>query len=70
MYVETVVCGDSQCKIDTVKIYWNALGYYDRLVVPFGVELEKAEGKKFDSKDYEKLNTILSNKKLQFKKCL
>lgn len=62
MNVETVVCGDSQCRIDTVRLYWTALGFFDRLVLPPGVDLEKAEGKAFDQEDYQKLNTILADK--------
>ena len=63
MDVKTVVCGDSQCRMDEVRIFWDALGFYDRLVLPPGVELEKAEGKNFTLADYTKLNSILSNAK-------
>ncbi len=62
MDVKTVVCGDSQCKIDIVRIYWNELGFYERLVLPKGVELEKAEGEYFTPADYEKLDNILADK--------
>lgn len=67
MNVETVVCGDSHCRIDTIQIYWDALGFFDRLVLPMGVELEKAEGEHFKQSDYNKLNTILANKNCSLK---
>ena len=62
MDVESVVCGDEYCKIDIVRIFWNELGFFERLVLPEGVELEKAEGKTFTKQDYEKLNAILINR--------
>ncbi|MEM6770624.1 MAG: hypothetical protein AAF597_08585, partial [Bacteroidota bacterium] len=34
--VPSVVCGDSQCRVDTVRIFWNAFGDYERLLLPFG----------------------------------
>lgn len=67
MDVATVVCGDAQCRIDTIRIYWTALGYYDRLVIPAGISLEKAEGQHFEQEDYEKLNSILADKDCSLK---
>ena len=67
MDVKTVVCGDSQCRIDTIRIFWNELGFYDRLVLPAGVVLEKAEGEHFSSEDYQKLDKILANKNCSLK---
>ena len=63
MDVETVVCGDNQCRIDTIRIFWDRFGFYNRLVLPLEVQLEKAEGQHFTEVDYEKLDQILSNKK-------
>ena len=63
MIVKTVVCGDRRCRIDDVKIYWNELGFYDVLVLPIGVKLEKDEGKIFTKEDYDKLDRILADKK-------
>lgn len=63
MDVETVVCGDAQCKIDIIRVFWDELGFYSHLVLPAKVELEKADGKHFDQKDYDKLDEILANKK-------
>lgn len=67
MDVETVVCGDSQCRVDTVRVFWNALGFYDRLDLPAGVELEKAGGMHFSQEDYQKLDEILANKNSNLK---
>ncbi|KAA1242872.1 hypothetical protein [Aquimarina sp. RZ0] len=61
MDVESVVCGDKQCRIDIVRIYWNKLGQYSRLELPDNVELEKEEGEHFSSSDYNKLNIILND---------
>ena len=67
MDVKTVVCGDSQCRIDTVRIFWDELGMYDRLVLPKGIQLEKAEGEHFDQADYKKLDAILADKNCSLK---
>ncbi len=62
MDVESVVCGDKQCRVDLVRIYWDKFGRYDRLELPEGIELEKAGGEFFSAIDYDKLNTILKDK--------
>lgn len=62
MDVKTVVCGDAQCRIDDVRIYWDELGFYNRLFLPDGVALEKSEGKHFIKADYNKLDKILADK--------
>lgn len=67
MDVESVVCGDSQCRIDIIRIYWDELGFFNKLKLPEDVELEKAEGAVFTSEDYLKLNTILSDKNSELK---
>lgn len=67
MNVETVLCSDSQCIVDVVKIYWDTLGFFNRLELPENVYLEKAEGKHFNVEDSEKLNSILANKKCSLK---
>ncbi|MEP2237818.1 MAG: hypothetical protein ABJI22_05620 [Maribacter sp.] len=67
MDVESVVCGDSQCKIDIVRMYWDAFGVFKRIELPPGVDLEKAEGTSFSTEDYAKLNGILINKKSSLK---
>lgn len=67
MEVETVVCGDAQCKIDTIQIFWNHLGFYSHMALPKKVQLEKAAGKHFTKADYDKLDQILSNKNASLK---
>lgn len=62
MDVATVVCGDALCRIDTIRLFWTALGFYNRLELPSGIELEKAEGLPFEPEDYKKLNSILADK--------
>lgn len=62
MIVKTVVCGDKQCRVDDIKIYLDALGFYEKIVLPATVKLEKEEGKNFTKEDYEKLNEILADK--------
>lgn len=61
MDVESVVCGDAQCRIDTVRIIWNELGFYKRIELANGISLEKAKGAPFTQTDYQKLDNILSN---------
>ncbi len=61
MKVQSVVCGDSQCRIDMVQIVWDPIGRYQRFSLAPGVALEKAKGANFTEKDYEKLHTILAN---------
>ncbi len=62
MDVESVVCGDSQCKIDIIRLYWDALGHYKCIELPENVNLEKAEGISFSQSDYKKLDSILSDR--------
>ncbi len=59
--VASVSCGDTQCKVDTVMLFWDELGRYDRLELPKGIDLEKAEGQSFTKKDYAKLDATLSD---------
>lgn len=67
MDVESVVCGDSQCRIDIIRMYWDELGFYKRLEIPDDVELEKAEGASFSAADYQKLDSILSERNSSLK---
>lgn len=67
MDVESVVCGDSQCRIDVIRMYWDELGFYKRLELPSDVELEKAAGASFSAADYQKLDSILSDRKSTLK---
>ena len=67
MDVASVVCGDSVCRIDTVRLFWDELGFYQRLLMPPGLDLEKAEGAHFSKADYQKLDSILSSRKSSLK---
>lgn len=62
MDVESVVCGDKQCRIDIVRIYWDNLGRFKQLSIPNEVALEKAKGTHFTQADYQKLDKILKDK--------
>lgn len=61
MDVESVVCGDKQCRVDIVRIYWDNLGRFDQLSIPNGIALEKAKGEHFTAADYQKLDKILKD---------
>lgn len=67
MNVESVICIQKVCKIVPVRIYWNAIGEYQKYEMEDGVTLEKYEADVFASEDYIKLNTILANKNSPFK---
>lgn len=62
MDVVSVYCGEDICKVDPVRLHWNALGFYSHFSLKNGVELEKAFGDDFTEHDYKKLNLILKNK--------
>ena len=62
MEVESVVCGDEFCRVDLLRVHWNELGAFERLELPPGVELEKAEGEAFTPEDYAQLETILRDR--------
>ncbi len=62
--VESVSCGDNQCKIVPVRLFFNELGFYDGLQLKKGFRLEKAKGKRFKKKDYRKLDEVILNKNL------
>ncbi|MGQ1909440.1 hypothetical protein ACT3CE_06590 [Marinifilum sp. RC60d5] len=67
MDVPSVYCYDNVCKMDTLRIFWNEIGSYDRFELNKGIDLEKAEGEKFSKADYEKLHRILKNEKSAFR---
>jgi len=62
MRVTTEVCADKKCKTVEVTMYWNALGYYERLEYPLGKPLTKKEHVPFDADDYAKLDRILADR--------
>jgi len=61
MEIPSVVCGDQVCRVDMLKIVWDKWGKFDRLEIPEGVYLEKAEGAHFTTEDYQKLQRILKD---------
>jgi hypothetical protein len=63
MDVESVLCGSKECKVVTVRIFWDELGRYSKFEMQKGAELEKNEGKPFTKEDYLKLDGILKDKK-------
>ena len=68
MDVETVVCGDKQCKIDIIRVYWNQFGNYLKFELRNGIQLEKANGLHFTKADYIKLQNILEDSNSPLKK--
>jgi hypothetical protein len=60
--VATEVCIDKKCKMVEATMYWNALGYYERLECPPGKPLTQKEHVPFDEDDYAKLDRILSDR--------
>ncbi|WP_145957566.1 hypothetical protein [Labilibaculum antarcticum] len=65
--VPSVYCADDICKIDTVKIFWNDIGSYQRFELKPDVHLEKAKGELFTAHDYKKLHLILKDENSPFK---
>ena len=60
--VTMLVCTDQKCKPVVVTMYWNALGYYERIEHPPGKPLTKKEHVPFDAEDYAKLDRILKDR--------
>ncbi|MEM9400020.1 MAG: hypothetical protein AAF984_07400 [Verrucomicrobiota bacterium] len=56
------VCLDGLCKLVEVTMYWDAMGFYERLEYPEGKPLTKLEHEPFVTEDYEKLDVILKDK--------
>ena len=57
------VCLDDVCKLVEVTLYWDAMGYYQRLEYPKGKPLTKLEHDPFTPEDYRKLDSILKDRK-------
>ena len=57
------VCLDDVCKLVEVTLYWDAIGYYQRLEYPKGKPLTKLEHDPFTPEDYKKLDSILKDRK-------
>ncbi|MBN7813373.1 hypothetical protein J0A68_20630 [Algoriphagus sp. H41] len=61
MEVESVVCGDEQCRVDRIGIIWDKFGSFENLSLPVGTYLEKAEGIPFAPEDYQRLEQLLQD---------
>ncbi len=59
---ETHVCVDEQCRMVRVTMYWDALGYYQRLEYPPELPLTKKKHVPFAAEDYAKLDRILKDR--------
>lgn len=59
MFIVTEVCTDKKCKLVEATLYWNSLGYFDRIEVAADKPLTKKEHVPFDAEDYTKLQRIL-----------
>ncbi len=57
------VCLDDVCKLVEVTLYWDAMGFYERLEYPERRPLTKVEHDPFTPADYEKLDSILKDRK-------
>ncbi len=58
----THVCVDNQCKPVEVTLFWNAVGYFERLEYPPAMPLTKKEHVPFTDEDYVKLDRILKDR--------
>jgi len=61
MNVDSVVCGDEECEIIKVRIWWDVLGGYERYELPQGANLTKMGHVPFTPEDHKKLHAILSD---------
>ncbi|MCP4195999.1 MAG: hypothetical protein GY762_02520 [Proteobacteria bacterium] len=56
------VCLDDVCKLVEVTLYWDAMGFYQRLEYAEHQPLTKLEHDPFTPADYEKLDSILKDR--------
>ena len=59
--VDSVICGDGQCEIITVRLVWDPLGRFLRYGFPNGGNLTKRGHAQFTKKDHAKLLGILKD---------
>lgn len=62
MSFTTHVCVDEQCRLVKVTMYWDALGYYQRLECPPDTPLTKKKHVPFAAEDYARLDQILKDR--------
>lgn len=58
----THVCLDNQCRTVQLTMFWDALGFYQRLEYPVDAPLTKKEHVPFQASDYAKLDQILKER--------
>lgn len=56
------VCTDGQCRMVNITMYWDPLGYYQRLECPIDAPLTRREHDPFTPDDHQKLDRILKNR--------
>lgn len=59
--VDSVICGDGQCEIITVRLVWDPLGAFLRYEFPEGGNLTKRGHENFTAEDHKKLLGILQD---------
>ncbi|WP_226702708.1 hypothetical protein [Microbulbifer elongatus] len=62
MDVPSVYCGEGICKIDIVRLHWDWLGRYTHFSLEPPTDLEKGNEEDFTEADYQKLQSVLSNR--------
>jgi hypothetical protein len=59
--IRTSVCFDNQCRLLTIKLFWNITGRYLGFEIPKGEYLSKAEHEPFKPEEYARLHQILTD---------
>ncbi|QBG46356.1 hypothetical protein EGM51_02685 [Verrucomicrobia bacterium S94] len=59
--VDSVICGDGQCEVITVRLVWNVYGEFLRYEFPKGGNLTKMGHEQFTEADHAKLIKILND---------
>ena len=67
MVVDSVVCKEAKCEILPVRLFFDAVGNYERYELPPGRNLTKLGHQPFSPADHEKLHQILSDPYSQLK---
>jgi len=63
MWVDSVICRDSNCDIVKVRLYWDLIGNYKKFEVEKGSALTKVNHEPFTNSDLKRLHEILLDKK-------
>ena len=62
MALETHVCVDQKCQIVKATLFWDTLGFFERLEYPANAPLTKKEHVPFEAEDYAKLDRVLKER--------